>query len=57
MTAKIFQKQREFHEEMAQKEKEMREDFIARVSMKEEEMKRREELVCDLTFVVNIPSQ
>uniref|UniRef100_A0A915CBL3 Septin n=1 Tax=Parascaris univalens TaxID=6257 RepID=A0A915CBL3_PARUN len=44
MMEAFAEKQREFHEEMAQKEKEMREDFIARVSMKEEEMKRREEL-------------
>ncbi|VDM46341.1 unnamed protein product [Toxocara canis] len=44
MMEAFAEKQREFHEEMAQKEKEMRDNFIARVSMKEEEMKRREEL-------------
>ena len=39
------QKQKEFADEMAEKEKVMRDQFIARVSRKEEEMKKREELV------------
>ncbi|VDK28283.1 unnamed protein product [Anisakis simplex] len=45
MMEAFAEKQREFHEEMAKKDKDMRENFIARVSSKEEEMKRREELV------------
>ncbi|VDD93301.1 unnamed protein product, partial [Enterobius vermicularis] len=39
------QKQKEFADEMAEKEKVMRDQFIARVSRKEEEMKKREELL------------
>lgn len=45
MMEAFAQKQREFSEEMTQKEANMREEFVARVNKKEEEMKRREEML------------
>ncbi|VDK51340.1 unnamed protein product [Gongylonema pulchrum] len=47
------QKQREFIEEMADRDKVMREQFVARVNKKEEEMKRREELLNLRTKEIN----
>uniref|UniRef100_A0A8R1TPU2 Septin-type G domain-containing protein n=1 Tax=Onchocerca volvulus TaxID=6282 RepID=A0A8R1TPU2_ONCVO len=45
MMEAFAQKQREFIDEMTNKDKILREEFVARVNKKEEEMKRREELL------------
>ncbi|CAG9538619.1 unnamed protein product [Cercopithifilaria johnstoni] len=45
MMEAFAQKQREFIDEMANRDKVLREEFVARVNKKEEEMKRREELL------------
>ncbi|KAL3990449.1 Septin-11 domain protein [Acanthocheilonema viteae] len=45
MMEAFAQKQREFIDEMTNRDKVLREEFVARVNKKEEEMKRREELL------------
>ncbi|VDK85306.1 unnamed protein product [Litomosoides sigmodontis] len=53
MMEAFAQKQREFIDEMTNRDKVLREEFVSRVNKKEEEMKRREELLNLRTKEIN----